>query len=83
MEPITAEEARYIASLWHPGQWSALYAFASSGHCDRDGLTIEINRIYRDAEEDARLALSPDDRDELDALAAYVAKAPDNGDWRG
>lgn len=29
---ITATEARFIASGWHDGQSSALYAFASSGH---------------------------------------------------
>jgi hypothetical protein len=28
---ISAEKARQLAYSWHGGQWSALYAFASSG----------------------------------------------------
>lgn len=36
---------RRIASEWHGGQWTALYAFASSGHIGSD-LQTEIRRTY-------------------------------------
>jgi hypothetical protein len=31
MKNITLQTAKTIAADWHGGQWSALYAFASSG----------------------------------------------------
>jgi hypothetical protein len=31
MRTITLKTAKIIAADWHGGQWSALYAFASSG----------------------------------------------------
>lgn len=39
---ITTDCARAIASEWHDGQSSALYAFASSGHFDGYALLHEI-----------------------------------------
>jgi hypothetical protein len=36
---------RTIASEWHNGQWSSLYAFASSGTVT-NGLCPEIRRTY-------------------------------------
>lgn len=51
---ITTDCARAIASDWHNGQASALYAFASSGHFDGYALLHEIEA------ELARL-LVPDD----------------------
>lgn len=42
---ISEEEARRIASEWHGGQWSALYAFASTGTTD---LARMINEVSED-----------------------------------
>lgn len=40
---LTSGEARKIAHQWHGGQWSPLYAFASSGMIkDRWGILREI-----------------------------------------
>lgn len=39
---IDEDTARRIASLLHTGQASAYYAFASSGHIDRERLAHEI-----------------------------------------
>ena len=39
---ITIEHARFIASEWHSGQWSPLYAFSSSGTITC-GIVREIN----------------------------------------
>lgn len=36
--------ARLVASQWHDGQGSALYAFSSSGHVDRGALERETER---------------------------------------
>ena len=43
-----AQEYREIASLWHGGQASALYAYASSGTIV-PGLSMEIRRCMREA----------------------------------
>ena len=50
MTSIELSEARSIASDWHSGQWSALYAFASSGHI-RSDLDIEVEKIIRECEQ--------------------------------
>jgi len=34
MKTISLKTAKEIAADWHGGQWSALYAFASSGKAD-------------------------------------------------
>jgi nucleotide-binding universal stress UspA family protein len=58
--------ARMLAGYWHEGQWSALYAFTSSGHVDGPGMRHELEdgldgavRLLELAEEDraARQAL--------------------------
>jgi hypothetical protein len=46
---LDLSEARRIASEWHSGQWSALYAFASSGTIQRD-LEGEVETIVRECE---------------------------------
>lgn len=38
---VSTQCARAIAGLWHGGQWTALYAFASSGNYDREALMQE------------------------------------------
>lgn len=40
-----AMPARIIASHWHGGQGSALYAFTSSGHLDIDGCLSELAEV--------------------------------------
>lgn len=52
--------ARLIASQWHGGQWSALYAFASTG-------TI-LEDLIHEIEDD----LESDNEGHLSALAEYV-----------
>lgn len=39
---VTTDCARAIASDWHDGQGSALYAFSSSGHFDASALLREV-----------------------------------------
>ena len=34
--PLRERRARRIASEWHGGQWSALYAYSSTGHATAD-----------------------------------------------
>lgn len=59
----TALAARIIAGWWHGGQGSALYAFASTGHFDRDELLYELDKRV-------------DDSDDVDALVAWITGAP-------
>lgn len=48
------KKLQQTASEWHSGQWSPLYAFASTGHIDPH-LADEIRDCLRDADhEDAR-----------------------------
>lgn len=65
---IDDDVARAIASSWHGGQFSAFYAFASSGHFDADGLSSELSlniaQSYGRASEANRL--------ELDMLGTYI-----------
>ena len=58
-EDITEGEARLIASQWHGGQNSALYAFSSTG-------------TIREDLEDEIAAKLPWDQMEVRALLAYV-----------
>lgn len=67
---LTEEQAREIASWWHDGQWSPLYAFASTGTtaCDRfslDDLMGEVRDCLPHAEE-------PKTERELASLLAYL-----------
>jgi hypothetical protein len=48
---------RKIASDWHGGQWSALYALASSGHYDI-GTLAEIRRTYNATSQSHRMRRS-------------------------
>lgn len=73
-EPRTIDEAdaRRIASEWHGGQSTALYAFASSGHIATDLL----DEASRELADQARRAVdSPSEADSADLvdLAALVA----------
>lgn len=65
-ERITDGEARVIASQWHAGQSSALYALASSGAILKDDL---LRELYSEM-------ITHDDRQsanrELAALERYV-----------
>lgn len=61
--------ARRIASEWHGGQWSALYAFSSSGHYDGDTL-CEIRRTYNRLTQEHR---RKKDARELRSLHSYLA----------
>jgi hypothetical protein len=49
MTNIELGEARHIASEWHSGQWSALYAFSSSGTI-QSGLESEVETIISECE---------------------------------
>lgn len=82
MTELEAFEAREIASHWHSGQWSDLYAFASTGTI-QSGLEREVETVVRECER--RVAdpahatrLGSDDADELleqaRALLEYVTQ---------
>ncbi len=45
-DDINLERAREIAGYWHTGQWSALYAFASTG---KTSFPTEVLYEIRDA----------------------------------
>ena len=48
MRVIHSNKARQIAYAWHSGQWSPLYAFASSGIVsDLSALLVEINKCLQ------------------------------------
>lgn len=53
LEAFALLAARRIASEWHSGQWSALYAFSSSGRYNSD-TTHEIRRTYNRLTEEHR-----------------------------
>lgn len=53
--------ARKIASEWHGGQWSPLYALASTGSIV-EGITSEISHCLRDIETRAFIALENSDK---------------------
>lgn len=64
---VGEETARLIASRWHGGQWTALYAFSSTGHVS-EGLAEEVAAELRAP------GLDHDDWCELAALEQYVAE---------
>lgn len=77
---MTSEEARSLAYEWHGGQWSPLYAFASSGLVKEP--TALRNEIV------SCLGVSDSaDREALKNLLAYTAlhvkKAPEGARWQG
>jgi len=45
------KKLQQTASEWHSGQWSPLYAFASTGHVDPQ-LGAEIRDCLRDADKE-------------------------------
>lgn len=74
---ITNTEARKIASKWHGGGGTALYAFASTGAIDtaRDDhdLLDEITSIKRVLDEDYTTGRGAEDEDIADLLE-YVTR---------
>ena len=66
---IDHSEAMHIASLWHGGQTTAMYALCSSGMVSPD-LLGEIYRSQPDTREDEGM---------LDSLYEYVVRIVD--DW--
>lgn len=67
MANISTAEARYIASEWHGGQFTAFYAFASSGSFDKFGMLRETR--------DNIAAVGYDD--DLHELLTYCEEQPD------
>lgn len=59
------ENLRQTASEWHSGQWSPLYAFASTGSIE-PGLEAEISDCLRDA--------SLEETKRLQAILDFIAK---------
>jgi len=69
------ERLRDIAYDWHGGQWSPLYAFASSGIVeDIDSLVLDINSALQEASED--------DKADLLELINYVTEELETDDER-
>lgn len=63
--PVHPEVAMEIAAWWHAPAWPAITAFSTSG-------TITDDLLRQLAKDRERKELSPLDREELDALIAYV-----------
>jgi hypothetical protein len=91
---MTADDlsnARMLASEWHSGQMSALYAFSSSGHVD-SSTELELERVERELEHryndpaySARLSCDMDISAELErvraaleTVRAILAEMPDD-----
>jgi len=64
---IHSSKAREIAYSWHGGQWSALYAFASSG------LIEDLNVLIREVRNCEQLAGTKSDCRNLNALKRYLS----------
>ena len=76
IEMSTDRGPREIAADWHSGQWSALYAFSSSGAIQSD-LASEIESCLRMLDERAAaydLEDIPEMREELRELLAFVTQ---------
>jgi hypothetical protein len=77
---ISDLEARKIASEWHGGGGTALYAFASTG-------SINTARADHDLENEVlgcvNGALSPQDKSDTLALLAYIRRYTDHHGARG
>lgn len=67
---MTEDEARRVAGDWHGGQWSALYAFTSTGH-RADDLQAEVRICLAAVKVNPGLYVDRDRR-ELHQLAVYV-----------
>lgn len=65
---LSDDEARAVASAWHDGQSSAFYAFASSGHFDRDALLRELS----DTIHTSYTTAAPGECLQLDMLGTYL-----------
>lgn len=75
LEAVTSDtaKAREIAGWWHGGQWSPLYAFASSGHVNRETL-----REARECLRDVNPSHTRDDIRHLHVLIAYLERVGDD-----
>lgn len=61
---------KHLAYLWHGGQWSPLYAFASMGTVT-EGLSGEIRACVRIAEA-GKTDLADDELDDLKMFLAWA-----------
>ncbi len=69
MKIITLKTARSIAADWHGGQWSALYAFASSGTMD----AAQEPRCLMEVEENlSNKNTSPEQCKRLEQLKRFI-----------
>jgi len=66
MAPMDDDEARELATEWHGGEWSPLYALATTGAIVM-GCAEEVGECRR-----AARAVEPADEGRLARLAAYV-----------
>lgn len=66
MRTISANRARELAYAWHGGQWSELYAFASSG------LVENKTALLKDIERCAMLAGTKRDCRDVTSLHRFV-----------
>ena len=68
---IRFKTARRLASLWHNGQTSALYALSSTGAIS-DGLLGECRRLERDIHNQLGKGYDRDDYDEVFCLLQWA-----------
>lgn len=66
---IHSSKARQLGYSWHGGQWSALYAFASSG------LIEDLQALLREIAACEVLAGTKRDLRDLNALRRYVSSS--------
>ncbi len=77
IEELADRHVRLAASEWHGGQWSPLYALASSGAIV-DGCAAELAECIRAAKK-----VEPADVPTLVAVAAYVDRCGLRGPQQG
>lgn len=75
-DPIDVNEARFLASIWHGGQRSALYAFSSSGYLDNVRALTEAYACMSSLDVGASL----DDEYELMQLIDYLERITPYGE---
>lgn len=78
VQEISDACARVIAALYHDGQWSLSYSFASTG-----AITDHPERVWREMFGTLYSGASADEKLVMDMMGTYLARAGKRGPVRG
>jgi hypothetical protein len=81
--PISNGQARVIAAAWHGGQWSALYSFSSTGAVLENESDPHGRDIVAELSREIDALTDAPEREELEALLAYVENVGRRGSQNG